>query len=475
MKVLLINAPFDIPKMFGFKSRTKRLVYQQLGIGYIATGLEKAGHTVTFIDCQALQLNIEEAIVRLHQEAPDLVGIPCFIAGRFIAFELIKSIRTACPNLPVVLGGPQLTSFPEQSFNECPELELAILGEADFSLAELASKIESSNSLDDIPGLIRRDISGKLVYGPPQEIVQDLDTIPFPSRHIYQRELYNPMPFMMSQPNMPTERVITSRGCPWAKCRFCYQSNTKASYYRRRSPENVIAELRLLTEEHAAEFVFFTDDNFFQDEIWVKHFCDLFDLAGYSFKWNAFGRVNTVTQTMLQRASRSGCVHISYGFESGNQETLNLLRKGSTLQQNRQAAQWARDAGIEVAGFMMFGVPRETPEMAEQTIRFAIELNVDYMMFAPYHVFGGTPLAEIALQEGQLMEHDNVKFMLPTYVPNTYESAEQLNKMVRKAYFRFYFRPRYVIRALWRARKPGIFVNYVNKLWIGLQIILFKP
>ena len=475
MKVVLINAPYDIPKMFGFKQRNKRLVYQQLGIGYIAAGLEQSGHQVVFIDSQALQLDIAQTLSLLEQESPGLVGIPCFALGRFIAYELVKVIRERYPDLPVVLGGPQVTAFTEQIFKECPELEFALCGEADYSLAELATRIETGVDLEDLPGLVRRDAEGNLLFGPPPAIIMDLNALPFPARHVYERGLYNPMPFMMSQPNMRTERVITSRGCNWAKCRFCYQSGAYAPRYRRRSPENVIAELRLLVNDHDAEFVFITDDNFLRDEKWIGRFCDLYDQEGFSLKWNAFGRADTVTQAMLQRVSRSGCVHVSFGFESGSQEMLDLLRKGTRLEQSKQAARWAREAGIEVAGFMMFGLPRETPEMAEQTIRFAIELDVDYMMFAPYHVLEGTPLAELAMQEGRLMEHDNVKFLLPTYVPDTYESAEQINNMVRKAYIRFYFRPRYMARALWRARKPGVFRNYANKLWIGLQIILFKP
>lgn len=476
MKVVLINAPFDIPKMFGFKRSTKRLVYQQLGVGYVAAGLENADHEVVFIDSQALLLDMEQTLQYLERESPGAVGIPCFALGRLIVYELVRQIQDRCPGLPVILGGPQITAFAAQVFQECPELMLAIRGEADYSMAVLVSALEAGSSIDQVPGIVRRDAtSGEVFFGPPPDVIHDLDAVPFPARHIYQRDLYNPMPFMMSQPKMRTERMITSRGCNWAKCRFCYQSGSYAPHYRRRSPENVIAELRLLVEEYDAEFVFFTDDNFLRDIKWIEHFCDLYDREMFTVKWNAFGRADVITAAMLQRVARSGCVHVSFGFESGSQEMLDLLRKGTTLEQNRRAARWAREAGLEVAGFMMFGLPRETPEMAEQTIRFAIELDVDYMMFAPYHVLEGTPLAEIAMQEGRLMEHDNVKFLLPTYVPDTYQSAEQINNMVRRAYWRFYFRPRYIIRALWRARKPAVFRNYLNKLWIGLQIILFKP
>ena len=475
MKVVLVDAPFDIPKIFGFKRPTKRLVYQPLGIGYLAAGLEQAGHQVSFIDCPALRLNIDEVLQKLEQESPDLVGIPCFVWGRSLVYELVKRISKVHPDLPVVLGGPQITAFAESVFKECPELSIALRGEADISFAEIASRLAHGEPIGDVPGIVLRGNSGDLFYGPPPHVIHDLDQIPFPARHIYQRELYSPMPFMISQPPIPAERLITSRGCHWARCRFCYQSSSSAPCYRRRSPENVVAEIRQLIHNLGAQFLFFTDDDFLRDASWIERFCDCFDKEGFSVKWSAFGRVDTVTESMLKRVAKSGCVHLSYGYESGNQETLDLLRKGTRLEQCRMATRWAKNAGIEVAGFMMFGLPRETPQMAENTIRFAIELDADYILFEPYHVLEGTPLAEIAMQEGRLVERSNENIMLPTYLPNTYESAEQLHKMVRKAYIHYYFRPKYILRALWRARRPGVCRNYVNKLWVGLQIIFFKP
>lgn len=474
MKVVLINAPFDIPKMFGFRFKTKRMIHQPLGIGYLAAGLETKGHEVVFIDSQALSLDIDQTLLNIKAEKPGLIGISCFALGRFIVYELVRKIFKELPGLPVVLGGPQITAFTDQVFRECLELRLALCGEADYSLANLATSLEAGTSLETIPGLVWRDQNGDVCYGQPTEIIHNLDALPFPARHLYLPKLYNPMPLMISLPNMPGERIITARGCNWAKCRFCYQSGKYAPCYRRRSPENVIKELKLLVDKHYAEFIFFADDNFLYDETWIGRFCDLIDRERIIVKWSAFGRVDTVTESMIKRAAKSGCVHISYGFESGNQETLDLLCKGITLAQSKKVVAWTKSAGIEVAAFMMIALPRETPQMTENTIRFAVELDTDFVKFDPYHVLEGTPLAEIALQEGRCVEHDNESFLLPTYVPDTYQSAEHINDMVRRAYWRFYFRPRYIMRALWRARKPAVFQNYLNKLWIGVQILLFK-
>lgn len=474
MKVVLINAPHDTSKMFGFRKRTTRLVHQPLGIGYIASGLQRAGHNAVFIDSQALGFGIAETLDRLKEESPGLVGIPCFAMGRFIVYELVRAIKKEYPFLPVVLGGPQLTAFTDQVFSECAEIDMALCGEADYTMAELATRLEAKSALDGIAGLVLRDSSGAVRREKPPAIIEDLDAIPFPARTVYQEGLYHPMPFMISQPKLAGERVITSRGCYWGKCRFCYQSGAYAPCFRRRSPGNVVEEIRILATEHGAKFIFFPDDNFFQNELWVERFCDLLDEIGIPLKWSAFGRVDTVTESMLHRAAQSGCIHISYGFESGNQEMLNFLSKGIRLEQSRQAVLWTKAAGIEIAGFMMLGLPRETPAMAKQTIRFAVELDTEYMKFDPYHVLEGTALAEVALQEGRLIEHDNEQFLDPSYVPNTYKDSAQINRMIRNAYWQFYFRPKYIFRALWRMRNPLLFMEYMEKLWLGLQVIFHR-
>jgi len=475
MKVVLINAPHAIPKMYGLKKKPiSTLVYKQLGIGYIAAGLELRGHDVVYLDSQARGMNAAEVLEFVQQESPGLVGIPCFVLGRAQVYELVRQIKKMFPNLPIVLGGPQITIFAERVFEECPEMDMALCGEAEYSMAELASRIEHGEPVDSVPGIVLRDNGNVLRHGPPPVIKENLDEIPFPARHVYETHLYNPMPMILSMPDMRTEQVITSRGCDWGRCRFCYQSNPNMPCYRRRSPENVIAEIRKLVDEHGVEFIVFTDDDFLRDESWIGRFCDLYEQERFSFKWNAIGRVNTVSPNMLSRVAKSGCVHITYGLETGNQETLNLIKKGTTLAQARDAVKWAHEAGMLVRAYIIFGLPRETPEMAKKTVQFVIDLDIDYVTFAPYHVLEGTALEQIAREEGHCICHDNVSCQLPSYIPNTYEGVEQLNGVIRDAYKRFYFRPRYIAKALWWAKNPLLWPSYLSKIWVGLQITFWS-
>ena len=471
MKVLLINAPYPISKMFGTKRPVPFLVNKNLGIGYIAAGLEMQGHSVTFMDCAALGIGIDEAVDNVQEYSPDAIGIPCFVSGRFLVYDLVRTIKDRMPHLPVVVGGPQVTLFAEDVFAESPDITIALCGEAEFSFATLITRLEKGGPIADIPGIVFRDSEGCVQKGPPHEVAQDLDSYPFPARHVYDQNLYNPMPLTLTLPSMRTEQVITSRGCNWSKCRFCYQSNANMPCYRRRSPENVIAELRGLVDEAGIEFVVFLDDDFTVGESWLNRFCDLYEREKFDLKWKVNGRVNTVARDILRRIAKCGCVHITYGLESGNQETLDLIRKGTTLAQARDAVKWSHEAGLLVRAYIMFGLPRETPEMAEKSLKFAIDLDLDYVTFLPYHVMRKTALEEIALQEGRSVPHDNLDLQRPSYVPNTYKDAEHLSRVIQKAYRRFYVRRRYIVRALWSVKNPKLWPIFFSRIKIGLQYL----
>ncbi|HEO72536.1 MAG TPA: radical SAM protein, partial [Candidatus Hydrogenedentes bacterium] len=162
---------------------------------------------------------------------------------------------------------------------------------------------------------------------------------------------------------------------------------------------------------------------------------------------------------------------IQYGIESGSPEILELINKGHTLDQCRNAVRWAKEAGMETRAFFVLGFPTETPEQSEQTIRFACELNIDYVVFFSYYVAPGTALADLALREGRCV--DFVAQNLPSYVPNTYGDPEKLRAMVQSAYRRYYLRPAYIRRALWRlCKRPELIKNHLLgfRFWLGLLL-----
>ncbi len=470
MNIVFVLPPYDYSKSVGNTRKKAQIgLLPPLGVGYLAAYVEQHGHTASLVDAVAEQLDVVEAaeeVARLH---PDAIGISSFTTlTPNDAYALARELRHRLPDTPLIMGGPHVTSFAKTILDECPEVDVLIPGDGEVPLNDVLTRLEAKRPIDDVPGILFRGPSGDIVATPKAALVKDLDVFPPPARHIYKRHLYLPLPSLSAR--RPVTSMITSRGCPWARCRFCYQGGEYASPYRRRSPEDVLAEIGQLVRDYGIRNIVFWDDNFCFVPKWIDSFCELLERSGYDIVWSVLSRVNTITPEMLRRMAKAGCYSVQYGIESGHEGILSLVNKGHTLEQCRQAVKWAQDAGMDTRAFFVLGFPTETPEMSEHTIRFACELNVDYAVFFSYHVQPGTSLADLALCEGRCGDFHGQH--LPSYVPNTYPDAEELGRKVKEAYRRYYFRPAYMRRALKRLlRKPSLIRNHLLGFyyWLGLM------
>jgi radical SAM superfamily enzyme YgiQ (UPF0313 family) len=467
MKVVLALPPYNLTGSFGGKGIRRRGFLPPLGVGYIAAYTKSKGHSVAFIDSPAMDLDVTTAKNTILENKPDVIGISCLTKLAPAAYALANALKTEAPSVPIIMGGAHVTSFWENILDQCPAIDVLIPGEGELAFGEILDCIEQKRSFEDVRGVIYRGASGDLVTTSAREFERNLDIFPHPTREIYPTNLYIPLPNQCRR--KPATTVITSRGCPYGQCRFCYQGGKYASSYRRRSPENVIDEISRLKRDYGVREIIFWDDNFGINPKWINSFCDLLDKEKLDLTWTMQSRVNTVSREMLQRVAASGCYNIYFGFESGSQKLLDLIKKGITLDQSRTAVKWAKEAGMEIRGSFIFGMPTETPEMAEETIKFACELNFDWAIFYPYHVQPGTSLGELAETEGVILEEqDNMH--APSYVPSGYKNQEELAAVIRSAYRRYYLRPRYCARALTKATNPRVLLNYYDafRYWLSL-------
>jgi radical SAM superfamily enzyme YgiQ (UPF0313 family) len=221
------------------------------------------------------------------------------------------------------------------------------------------------------------------------------------------------------------------------------------------------------------EFIFYDDDLAAHKE-WMMSFCDALDREQLDLSWSFRARANHIDEPILKRAKDTGCVSVSFGFESGNQDLLNNIKKGITLEQSRRAAALANGLGLEVIGTFMLGLPGETPEKAEETIRFAIELDCTYAAFIPTHPFRGTPLYEQCQREGKVIVPAYSEKMCETryipavtYVPAGYKDAGEVDGMIRKAYRKFYLRPKFFLKHLRKIRTS----EDIKRYWDGLRFL----
>ncbi len=468
MKLTLIIPPFALTKSYG-GGVFKRGMLPALGVGYLAAAARAHGHQVSFIDAPLMDYELREAVAAVRATNPDVVGISVLTKLASSGYALADALKQEESSLPIVMGGAHVTSFYDHIFFECAAVDYLIPGEGEETLAELLDCLERNEDPMEVHGLILRGFDGTCRITPVREYIKDLDALPHPVRDIYDNSRYIPLPNQSRR--LPATTIITSRGCPYGKCRFCYQGGKYASPYRRRSPENVIEEIQQLIDALGVREIVFWDDNFCINIKWITRFCDLLDENKLNIAWTVQGRVNTVTEAMLHRMAASGCYNIYFGFESGSQETLDFVQKGITLEQSRDAVRWAKQAGMEIRGSVILGLPDDTPEKAEQTIRFACELNIDWMIFYPYHVQPGTCLGDVADDYGVTLE-SRTEMHAPSYVPNTYQGPEHLTRLLKQANRRYYLRPRYIARTLWRMRDPYALKNTCLAFLYWLTLML---
>jgi len=410
-----------------------------LGVGYLAAALEQHGHRVKLIDAPSMGLESDQILPVVDEEMPDIVGISCLTTYADAAYELARAIKRRFPHIRIAIGGPHVAAKYETILDACPDADAAFPGEAEHSFSDYVDRVSLNQAFDDVPGVVFRDAANGIVFTGPAPVVKDLDTLAPPARHIYDKRLYRSLPNQGRR--WPAATFFTSRGCPWSRCMFCYQRTEYGHKYRRRKPECCVQEIRDLVVNHGYREIMFWDDNFCINEEWINRFCDLLDAEKLGIPWTVEGHIRTIRPAMLERMAKSGCYNIFLGIESGNQKILDMIEKGYTVEQCWEVMKWIKEIGLESRAAFLLGFPTETPEMARETIEFACSLAPDFANFVPFHVWPGAPIEKFALENG-VSTPWNGYLVTPSYVPDTFESAAQIEALVKEAYRRFYLRPR---------------------------------
>jgi len=467
MRIALIIPPYDLMAQgYGSKKKVKGGFFPPLGIGYLATPLLEQRHDIKIIDCPPQGFSNKDVAELLDKFKPELIGISSLSASAKEAYSLIKYLKNKFPQIPIVFGGPHITCFPEQTIKSVPEVDCLVYGEGENTFQEVINSLQETGRVGDgILGTWTRDRNNNFHQNPPADIIHQLDRIDPPAWSLYDFTIYLPLPLMYKK--LPVANMITSRGCPWGKCKFCFESGRASQKYRRHTPQRIIKEIKNLVNNYGVREIAFWDDNFLVNQDWVFEFCNLLDQSGLKLPWSAYGRVNTVTKSMLERAKKSGLWCVFYGYETGNQDLLERIGKGATLDQARQATKWALDLGLDVRGSFMLALPGETPAKAQKTIDFAKELKIPFAQFLLTYPEWGTELYDDALKSGQLIPDYQGRTKV-AFIPEGYRNAEEVRKMQQRAYRQFYFNPRFIWMHLKRLRKPSVIKQY----YLGLKFIL---
>jgi len=370
---------------------------EPLGLLQLVSALRTAGHEVAYIDysfCTSLD-ELDDQVMD-----SDMIGIALSSAAMLRSTGIVTAhLRKVFPEAVFLAGGAYPSIFPEHTMNEIP-FDYVLVGEAEESIAELATAIDAGTDISSIGNLAFRNRNGDVVINPRRPVPPNLDDLPFPARDVVDYDAY-------LQNGMYEFGVITSRGCPF-NCMYCKPSTDRifGGGIRFRSAENVVKELAELARLRSTDNlpVFFKDDTItLHPTEWFEVFRDCLKSINLKLKWHCATRVDTVSQKKLKVMAESGCHCISYGVESGSQRILDFYRKGTTPEQAVSAFRWSHEVGIEATAMLMIGCPMEREEDLEATYSLLRQLKPDDIVVYFSTAIPGRDIHDWAEKEGYLI------------------------------------------------------------------------
>lgn len=425
-----------------------------MGMFSIYSFLKSKGKDVRFIDTQ-FGTHSENDVRKLLSSDKSIktVGIPVFTNTAFHSFRTAAICKEANPNIKIVLGGVHATAMPERSFRECPSADYIVLGEGELTFNELTDRIEAGKPAYDVKG-ISYIKDGKFTVNECRPLIDNLDDLPVTDYDNIDLSKYVPHPTQYKVlPNFP---MLTQRGCPY-KCTFCDASLIHGKKVRQFSVDRIISELELLSKKHGAKGIYFQDSTFTMNKSYAAELCEKMLAKNLKLQWACNTRVDRVDPELLKLMKKAGCWMINYGIESANQSSLDMLKKGTTVEQAVISVRDTKKAGIDLTCNFILCLPGEDAAMVENTIRFSKQLFADMSLFWLPVPYPGSELAEICKRDGGMRgdakweDYISFDFENPVYV-NPNFGAKGMREYYRKAYREYYLNARYILKMLWKLR-----------------------
>lgn len=426
------------------------LAVPPLGLAYLAGTLLAQGRPVELLDAWALGWSWERFDDELRRRRPEVLGLSAMTPTADLAWRAAALARPYTRH--IVLGGPHPTAVGAAALDEHPDLDHAVVGEGEEVLPAYLDWLRAGQPGPPPPGVHARGQPFR-AHSPQQPV----GSIPWPARHLLPQGAYRYL--MATRPGFAT--MITSRGCPF-RCSFC-DKGVSGSRWRAREPADVVDELASLERELGVGFVSFYDDNFTLRRSRVEGICEEILRRGLRVEWKCEGRVDGVDEPLLRLMRRAGCRVIAYGVESGNPQTLALLRKDIQVEEARAAFAATRAAGLRSVAYMILGAPGEGEHEVRHSLGFVQDLGADYVQFSSLVALPGTPLfaqGGHAADVRNPLDGDLRRNTLTDLPP------ERLNALMREAWRGFYLRPRPLARLAGDAWASGSWLE-AGRLGLG--------
>ncbi len=369
-----------------------------VGIGLLSAVLKRDGHTTSLIHVTQ-KLSREEFLQRIEILKPDLIAFSSTTLTFKYVTEMAKWLLESGSAVPVISGGVHSTLFPSEVVLT-PGIDMVCVGEGEVSLAELCRTIEKGGDYKSIPGIWVKD-NGNVIDNGVCPIAQDLDTLPFTDRTIF------------DYPNLIRERegtasLMASRGCPY-HCTYCSNRALKdklfkgkqQNYVRFRSVDSTLEEIRQILQQY--QFItslWFDDDLFFLHKEWAEEFAEKYS-AQIKLPFTCNMRPNHMTADIVALLKKAGCVEIRMGLESGNSRIRNdVLKRNLSDKQIIDAFNFCHESGIKTHSYNIIGIPYETTANVLETIKLNVRVKSDQSQVTIFYPMPKTELYDLCKEKG---------------------------------------------------------------------------
>jgi len=432
------------PSVYKQKFELRVPSFPPLGLLYIGRSLEDEGHQAEIIDFNMENNPMNK--IEINLKTVDVVGISVDNDTYNESSEIASFIKKNDPSIPIIIGGPHCTIYKEKTLTNLPDADVSVSGDGEIAIKEIARAIEEGKCLSKINGIYYRE-NKKIKSGKPPRLIENLDEIPFPSRHLVNKYIYG----KFGKQNFYRPRltsIITTRGCPF-RCRYCTRHIVSSGRFRQRSAENIIEELIEIDGEYGS--VMIGDDSFLADQKRAHLIFDGIIRNNLNLDLLIGGaRVDSANHDLYQKMKKANVKYINYGIESGNQETLDFYNKKITTDQIKYSVKLADEMGFFTTGTFILGAPFETEEHIERTVNFASSLPLDLAAFYPLSYRHGSDLWREAVQNGILSECEHEVVSDKNRGLGNF-SREDLLKICNQSSKMFYKNPKYLMRQIMKA------------------------
>jgi len=454
MRILMVKGS-------SFNNEVPQVCYP-LGLMYMASYLREKHpeHEIEILDLRCHRKPYALLRSKLGEFSPNLVAVSALTCEAESLHTTAELAKKHSHEIVVAVGGPHISACTSD-VSQDSNIDVLCVGEGEQTFLELVEALDAGSEISGIPGIATRNENG-VQWGPPRELIDDLDTIPFPAWDLVDIDTYAKLGRAGNIRRGRFLPLFTSRGCPF-QCYYCH--NLFGKSFRKRSSENVVREIKTMVETYGIRDIEVYDDIFNLDLDRAKTVCrGVMDL-NLELSFPNGLRADRLDKELVDLLAEAGTTNLAVAIESASPRLQKLMGKNLDLDKLNQAITWADNAGIVTNGYFMLGFPTETADEIEMTIDFAEKTDLFFASFFIVTPYPGTSLWEQTMAEDASSKLDfrNYNYLSGYFnlsaVPNS-----ELRKLQKKAYSRFYAKKRWkILRSIFRLR-----LDWKNAFWLWL-------